>query len=120
MTVEELYERIGNYEEAKSHLMNDRFIAKFVVKFPGDVSFDQLMNSWERQDDREVFRAAHTMKGVCANLALTGLMELVSEITEAYRPGTDECPEDMSGKFRELRLRYDETVAAIRQYEEEV
>lgn len=119
MTVQELYAEIGNYEEAQSRLMNDRFIAKFVMKFPLDPSFEQLMDAWKNNDRDAIFKAAHTMKGVCANLALSKLTGLASKITEAYRPGTEKPSEDMSDTVQKLQIQYAETIAAIRRYEGE-
>ena len=120
MTVQELYAAIGDYEEAKKRLMSDKLIAKFVVKFPADPSYGQLMEAWEKEDSDGIFRAAHTLKGVSANLALTSLFEPVDQITEAYRPGHEErrAEVDLSALIREIQMKYQDTVEAIREYEQ--
>lgn len=119
MTIQELYTEIGDYEEAKKHLMNDRLIGKFVVKFPGDPSFSQLVDAWEKRDGDGIFKAAHAMKGVCANLALSGLSVLVEQVTEEYRPGqTKQLPAiDMPQVMAELQEQYQNVVAAIERYQ---
>ena len=119
MTVQELYTEIGDYEEAKKHLMNDRLIGKFVVKFPGDPSFSQLVDAWEKRDEDAIFKAAHAMKGVCANLALSGLSVLVEQVTEEYRPGqTKQLPAiDMPEVMAKLQEQYKKVVSAIEQYQ---
>ena len=119
MTVQELYTEIADYEEAKKHLMNDRLIGKFVVKFPGDSSFSQLVDAWEKRDGDGIFKAAHAMKGVCANLALSGLSVLVEQVTEEYRPGqTKQLPAiDMPQVMAELQEQYQNVVAAIERYQ---
>ena len=119
MTVQELYTEIGDYEEAKKQLMNDRLIGKFVVKFPGDPSFSQLVDAWEKRDGDGIFKAAHAMKGVCANLALSGLSVLVEQVTEEYRPGqTKQLPAiDMPQVMAELQEQYQNVVAAIERYQ---
>lgn len=119
MTVQELYTEIGDYEEAKKHLMNDRLIGKFVVKFPGDPSYQQLMEAWENQDSDAIFKAAHAMKGVCANLALSRLFVLVEQVTEAYRPGqTKKNPEaNIPEIMKELQTQYKKVISAIENYQ---
>lgn len=119
MTVEELYRQIGNYTDAKSRLMNDRLISKFVVKFLDDPSFAGLQAAWQQQNDGEIFRHAHTLKGVCANLALTRLTELSSTITEAYRPGqtTTESRASVSSVMDALGEEYERVTGLIRAFE---
>lgn len=88
MTVQEFYEAIGgSYQEALSRLMNDGMITRFVQKFPKDPSFGELKTSLEANDTETAFRQAHTLKGVCANLALGRLTKSASEITEMLRGG---------------------------------
>ena len=119
MTVQELYTEIGDYEEAKKHLMNDRLIGKFVVKCPGDPSYQQLMEAWENQDRDAIFKAAHAMKGVCANLALSRLSVLVEQVTEEYRPGqTNKNPEvNIPEIMTELQIQYRNVISAIESYQ---
>ena len=121
MTVQELYSKIGNYEEAKRRLMNDKLIAKFAVRFLHDPTYGQLTEALEKGDGEEIFKAAHTLKGVCANLALSKLAELASVVTEAYRPGQNFRPSDsdISEAVQNLKERYEETVEEIKKYESE-
>lgn len=91
MTVEELYAQIGgDYAEALGRLRSDALVARFVAKFPDDPSCPGLLEAWEAGDEAAAFEAAHAAKGVCANLSLTGLAALASEVTEALRPGNEE------------------------------
>ena len=121
MTVQELYTFIGNYEEVKSRLMNDRIIGKFIVKFPDDPSYGQLMEAWEQKNDELIFKASHTMKGVCANLALSDLSETVNKITEAYRPGQEQTQYrmDMPHLMMTLKAQYEAIVKAIQRFASE-
>ena len=99
--------------------MNDKLIAKFAIRFLDDPSYGQLMAAWEKGDAAEIFKAAHTMKGVCANLAFTKLTELVSEVTEEYRPGQEHRMSDemISDTVNSLRVQYQKTVEEIKKYE---
>lgn len=121
MTVQELYDVIGDYGEVKKRLMNDKIIGKFVVRFPEDPSYGQLMSAWEKQDSQEIFRAAHTLKGVCANLSLSELLKTAELITEAYRPGQEDRLQetDMPQAIKKLQEQYQDTVTAIQNYEKD-
>ena len=121
MTVQELSHIIGNYEEVKSRLMSDRIVEKFIVRFPGDPSYEQLMDAWDQENGEMIFKAAHTLKGVCANLSISGLFEIADQITEAYRPGQEQAQsgEEISDLMAELKLRYEKTVKAIQQFASE-
>ena len=118
MTVQELYDVIGDYNEVKNRLMSDKIIGKIIVKFPMDPSYGQLMDAWEKNDTEEIFKAAHTMKGVCANLALSKLSESAGLITEAFRPGKETSGnKDVTDEVKKLQLQYEEVITAIRTYE---
>ncbi|MCF0262036.1 MAG: Hpt domain-containing protein [Sphaerochaetaceae bacterium] len=86
MTIKEFYDAIsGNYNEALGRLMKDSLIQRFVLKFANDQSFTELSSNLESGNTQEAFRAAHTLKGVCMNLAFTKLGNSASEITELLR-----------------------------------
>lgn len=119
MTVEELYQSIGgNYPAAKGRLMNDRLISKFIVKYLNDPSYDDFCKAWEAQDSEQIFRTAHTLKGVCANLALDRLFVNASAICEAYRPaGNGRLSEkEVRVLVEEMRADYEATTEKIRQF----
>lgn len=112
MTVKECYDKVGNYEEVVSRLMNDTIVKKFALKFLDDPSYGRLCQAVEAEDYAEAFRQAHTLKGVANNLALTHLSALSSEITEILR---DEQPHDIHDQMEQLRAVYQETVDYIKQ-----
>jgi len=86
MTVKECYELLGgSYEEAKGRLMSDRLVEKFMLKFPQDKTMSELEATLAAEDYEAAFRAAHTLKGVAANLAFSDLHTSASELTEAMR-----------------------------------
>lgn len=91
MTVEEMYGQIeADYNDAKERLCSDRLITKFSLMFLRDHSFADLKKAMEKKSYDEGFRAAHTLKGVCQNLAFTGLYKKAEELTEILRPGHEE------------------------------
>lgn len=118
MTLQECYTMLhGNYEDAKSRLAMDRLVEKFILKFPDDTSMDLLKSSVAEGNIQESFRAAHTLKGVAANLAFTELMDRVSELTEQLRPCT--APADQA-LYEKVVESYDLTIKAIEAYRAEM
>jgi len=86
MTVKEFYDSIGgDYDEAANRLMNDMLIKRFVTKFLSDLSYQHLVETMEKEDYEEAFAAAHTLKGVCKNLAFHAIGDSSSHITELLR-----------------------------------
>lgn len=87
MNLIECYNALGgNYEDVLRRLTSERLVKKFAVKFLDDKSYGLLENSLSENNIDEAFRAAHTIKGVCANLGFDKLLHS-SEITEALREG---------------------------------
>lgn len=86
MTVEEFYNLTGgDYKEIMGRLKTEARIVKFVGMFLRDGSYDMLAKCLEDGNADEGFRAAHTMKGMCQNMAFTRLYTSVHEVTEALR-----------------------------------
>ena len=51
MTLQEFYDRIGgDYKATISRLPSEALIKKFVLKYPGDPSFNQLKDALATQD----------------------------------------------------------------------
>ena len=72
MTLQEFYDRIGgDYKATISRLPSEALIKKFVLKYPGDPSFNQLKDALAAQDWELAFRASHTLKGVARTSAWT-------------------------------------------------
>ena len=116
MTMQECYAALGgDYDDALGRLRSEKLVSKFVLRFLDDKSYELLCASMEAKDYGEAFRAAHTIKGVCSNLAFTVLGRSSSELSEALRygwtPGADALAEQVKAEYRQ-------TVAAIRAYQE--
>ena len=88
MKLEEFYREIGSsYADVISRLGSEEFVRRFVLLFKDDKSFEELKSSLERGRAADAFRAAHTLKGVAANLGFSALYSEAAEITEALRGG---------------------------------
>ena len=113
MTVKECYEVMkGDYDDVMSRLRTDERIKKFLLKVLSDPSFTNLCNALENKDVEEAFRAAHTLKGVCKNMSLTGLAYSASNLTEALR-GKTEIGDDVDALFKKVKKDYALTMACI-------
>lgn len=79
----------GDYNGVMGRLMTEDRVARFLKMFLKDTSFDTLCTAMDNGDYETAFRAAHTLKGTCANLGITRLQDSASEITEALRGGVN-------------------------------
>ncbi len=88
MNLVEVYTQLhGSYTEAKSRLMTDRLVEKFLLKFLNDPTYQQLIEGYNAGDPSLTFRASHTLKGLAANLGFTELQQAASALTEQLRDG---------------------------------
>ena len=116
MTLRECYAALGgDYEDAIGRLRSEKLVNKFVLRFLDDKSCDLLCSSMEAENYEEAFRAAHTIKGICSNLAFTVLGKSSSELSEALRYG---YTPQADGLAEQVKEEYRQTVAAIRAYQE--
>ena len=120
MTLKECYAALGgNYDEVMDHLRSERLVQKFVLKFLNDGSYQLLQDSLAAGNREEAFRAAHTMKGVCANLAFNDLLASSEALTEALRDGKP-AQAGEEELIQRVKADYDRTYQAIRAYQEGV
>ena len=80
----------ANVDEALVRcLNNEAFYMRLVQKAVQDPAFERLPEAVAAGDLEKAFDAAHALKGVMANLALTPICKPVQEITELLRSRTD-------------------------------
>ena len=117
MTIVECYQQLGgNLENAKTRLPSDSLIKRFIIKFLDDSSYSELCDALQKGQRDEAFRAAHTLKGVCANLGFDQLENSASALTELLRPKDIGIPEEAVSMMNEVKHDYEMTVGAIRAY----
>lgn len=89
MTAREFYEQIGqDYEQVLNRMAgSDAFAVRFLKKFCEDDTYMKLKQAATGGDADEIFRAAHTLKGVTANLGLKPLYEKTCVLVEITRNG---------------------------------
>lgn len=118
MTVAELYDILGaDYNEAVGRLMSEKLISKYIIKFLDDPSYARLMEVWKGdKNEEELFKAAHTLKGVGLNLALSNINQYVLPITENYRPKNSVKVDNVEELFDKLEKEYNISVMKIREF----
>ena len=88
MSLSEFYSSLGeSLDEVLDRLRMESRIMKYLRLFLEDPSFNELKEAFESKDAKTAFRAAHTLKGVAANLGLNKLSNTSSDLTEDLRPG---------------------------------
>jgi len=118
MTLKECYAAMGsNYEEVVARLCGERLVQKFMLRFLDDKSYDLLCTSMAEKNYEEAFRAAHTLKGICQNLAFTRLLKSSSEMSEALRHGWTPEADTLMGQ---VELDYRLTADTISQFQKEL
>ena len=86
MTVRECYEKIGSdFDKVLGRMGSEALVKRFAVKFLEDKSFEELTESLKEKDGEDAFRAAHTLKGICANLGLDRLRNRLRADRKAAR-----------------------------------
>lgn len=117
MNIKECYEFIGaDYEDVLKRMVKEERITKFAKMFLKDPSYDGLVRAMEEENYDEAFRMAHTLKGVCQNLAFRGLGAPSNAITEMLRePGRD--VEMAKSLLPDVTEQYKHTVEGLQQLE---
>ena len=89
LTIEKLRDWGANVDEAMERcLNNEAFYLRLADKALQDPNFDRLKDAIGAGDLDKAFEAAHALKGVMANLALTPILDPVRGITELLRSRT--------------------------------
>ena len=115
MTIQECYLQLGgDYAQAQKRLLSESLVRRFITKFLSDDSFAALCRAMEAGQRAEAFRAAHTLKGVCANLSFDRLFASASQLTELLRPEADAIPDGADALLETVRQDYELTVSTIR------
>ena len=90
LTIDALKQFGANTDEGLTRCMgNEGFYFKLIGKVVEDKNFAALESAIAEKDLDAAFEAAHSLKGVLGNLALTPIYEPVYEITELLRERRD-------------------------------
>ena len=117
MTIRECYNELGgDYAEVKNRLCRDKLIQRLIAKFPNDDSYCRLCRAIKEGNREEAFLAAHTLKGVSANLGFARLLDSADKLTELLRSSPYCIPDEADLLMENVMGDYELTVAAIGRY----
>lgn len=115
--IKDCYEKMGgDYAAVSAHLPRQELIERFIGRFLEDESFDMLCRYMESGNRKEAFRAAHTLKGVCANLGFARLFDSSSRLTEVLRAEAGSISESALAILDDVKRDYDLTTDTIHGY----
>lgn len=104
LTIDDLRSYGANVDEGLGRCMNNEAfylrLAKMVVE---DGSFERLQTALAGGDLDAAFEAAHALKGVLGNLALTPMSAPVTELTELLRNKTPGDYQALCGEIMRQR-----------------
>ena len=90
LTLQALQDFGANTKEGLTRcLNNEQFYFRMIGLVLKDTSVEKLEKALTEQDLTAAFEAAHALKGVMANLALTPIVKPASEVTELLRAKKD-------------------------------
>lgn len=101
------------YDEVLKRFMGkEDFYLRMLKKFLNDQNYSGLKQAVEDKNWKDAFVYAHTVKGLCGNLGLGGILDYVSPLTEELRSEPyDE--ESIMHHMRHVAKAYDKTVEVI-------
>ena len=90
---------------------NEALLGRFLHKFLNDTNFDKLQNAVAEHSLDDAITASHTLKGVCGNLSMTRMFDLLTGQVAAFRAGDWDRA---VGMLPDISAAYYQTVKAIR------
>lgn len=89
---------------------NESMFERFLGKFTADANYQKLLDALDAHDEEAALAASHTLKGVCGNLSMTKLFELLTDQVKAFRDGDFDGAAAMMDKITAV---YNDITAAI-------
>ena len=111
LTIEQLKSFGANTGEGLERcLNNESFYLGLIPSALDRTLYEGLEKAIKEKDMEKAFEAAHALKGVLGNLALTPIYEPMSEMTELLRSGADADYEDL---FKKVMVKRDALAALL-------
>lgn len=95
---------------------NEGLYMKYLLRFPEDENYRKLCDSIDIKDCKSAFIAAHTLKGVCGNLSLTEMEQILREQVEYLRNGDLEKAQNMMKQLKNTYDRVNKALKSVRAY----
>ncbi len=69
-------------------MSNMTLISRFCKRFPTDTNYDKMIAGIQAGDAEVAFQSAHALKGVCGNLSMKGMLQVLEPVVEKLRVGS--------------------------------
>jgi len=102
-----------NEEEGKKRVMNNnKLYVKLLTKFKTETKLDDLINFADDEEWEKAQSAAHTIKGIAANLSLTELFNKALEIETQIKSKSlkNDSMENMKACFAETLVAVEKVI----------
>ena len=117
MTLKECYALIGgDYNEIINALGSEGIVSKFLIKLIDEKTYATLEEALDNKSYVEAFRAAHTLKGICLNLSLKSLYNLINPLTEELRSPASMDLANVDKLYKSFMQEYNKTIDIISDY----
>lgn len=117
MTIAECYRRLGgDYAQVAHRLCSPGMIVRFITMFLEDDSFGELLCAMRDGRRQDAFRAAYTLRSVCANLGFDRLRDSADRLEHLLSGEDGVMPEGAHALLEAVSQDYTQTVSAIREY----
>lgn len=97
---------------------NEVLYMKYLLRFTEDQNYQSLCEAVDRGACKEAFVAAHTLKGVCGNLSITGMEGILREQVEYLRNNELENAENMMIQLKKAYDTVKNTLESVRDMHE--
>ncbi|HIS69629.1 MAG TPA: Hpt domain-containing protein [Candidatus Gallacutalibacter stercoravium] len=66
---------------------NEALLTRFLKRFLEDSNYRTLLHAVSAGDQKQAMAASHTLKGICGNLSMTALFDLLTQQVQLLRAG---------------------------------
>lgn len=97
-------------EALERFMNNESLYVKFLTELPTEKTMPELVAAMDAKDYEKAKIAAHTLKGIAANLGLVNLMDCAMDVLTDLR---ENAPAAAEADMPALQSAYDEIVSVI-------
>lgn len=117
MTLQDCYSEIGaDYKGFCLFLGNESIAKRIALKFPNDETYPSFCRAIKEENYEEAFRMAHSLKGIAANLYLTNLKDISSQVTETLRAKKEKPADELLQKLSDV---YNKIISSMKEVTEQ-
>ena len=115
MTTAEFYRKVdGSLDEVLERIPDEKRLVRYLSALPRERCLEDMTEGVKAADAPRVFRAVHTLKGLCLNLGICSPLPLCERICNALRgTSSPDCLASIGGDVAHLECKLRELYALI-------